>query len=66
MCCTLHKHHEGKHMFGMMGCCGPAMHGPMRHFMSKKKQIEALEEYLKRLREEIEDTEAYISELKSN
>ena len=53
-------------MHGMMGCCGPAMHGPMRHFMSKKKQIEALEKYVERLREEVEDIEAYIAELKSS
>ena len=66
MCCTPHKHHEGKHLHGMMGCCGPAMHGPMRHFMSKKKQIEALEKYVERLREEVEDIEAYIAELKSS
>ena len=52
-------------MHGMMGCCGHAMHGPMHHFMSKKKQKEALEKYVERLREEIEDVEACIKELGS-
>jgi hypothetical protein len=33
--------------------------------MSKKKQKEALEKYVERLREEIEDIEAYIKELGS-
>jgi cell division protein FtsB len=50
---------------GMMGCCGHMMHGPMSHFLSKKKQVQALEKYVKRLREEIEDIEEFIAELRS-
>jgi hypothetical protein len=65
MCCTPHMHQEGKHIHAMVDCCGPALHGPMRHFMSKEKQKEALEKYVERLREEVEDIEAYIKELGS-
>lgn len=51
--------HMGKH-HGSGMCCE---HGTGSYFMSKKKKIEALKQYLVKMQERIEDIEAYIAEL---
>ena len=55
--------HGRRHMkMGM--CCPPGMGGPMHGFFSKRRMIRQLEAYLDQLKEEIEDVEEYIAELK--
>ena len=57
-----HNHHQGN------CCCNGGMFGKMfidRHYWSKKKLIKLLERRIEFFKEEIEDIQDYIEELKS-
>lgn len=66
MKCIPTKQHMEGHM-GHMGfdscCCSPGM-GSKPHFLSKKKKVEMLQKHVDGLKEQIEDIEAYIAEIK--
>ena len=66
MCCTPHNPHGANKEMGAMQCCGPTTCGPMHGFWSKKKRVEALEKYLEQLREQVQDIEEYITELRKD
>jgi hypothetical protein len=66
MCCTPNIPHGAHKGMGAMNCCSPTIHGQMHGFWSKKKNVQALEKYLERLREEVQDIEEYIAELRKD
>jgi len=57
MCCEIHTGHA-RHHAGCWCCCPP------RRFLTKKEQIERLEEYAKSLEGELAGLKEYIEELK--
>ena len=62
MCCQTEGHHRCSHFGGRRASsCGCGME---THFLSKKKRIELLNQYLDGLRERVKDLEDYIAELK--
>ena len=65
MKCIPTQQHMGGHMghMGFDACCCPGM-GHKSHFLSKKKKVEMLQKHVDGLKEQIEDIEAYIAELK--
>ena len=63
MKCIPIKQHIGGHM-GFDACCCPPGMGSKPHVWSKKKKIEMFQKYVDGLKEEIEDIEAYIAEIK--
>ena len=61
MCCGHTKQHAQRH--GASCCCGQSTHfGPQ--FWSKKKKLKALAQALENLREEAQEVEELIAELK--
>jgi hypothetical protein len=52
-------HHVGRYHKFSDGCS----HGLSPHFLSKKKKVEALKQYLAEMHEKAKDIEAYIIEL---
>ena len=62
VCHPHHRAHMGKHV-AIDACCHPGMCHSQPSFLSKKKKVEALQQYIEELRQKIEDVEAYIVEL---
>ncbi len=65
MCCCTPEKSCGEHHHTRTGMCRPPnMFGPAPGIFSKRKMIQRLELYLNQLKEEIQDVEEYLAELK--